>query len=55
VIWLVDGSAVVYYVWTGTGTFGDQPLAPTALSSTVWMRRDGKWLAAYYQETDLVK
>jgi hypothetical protein len=55
VIWLGDDSAIVNYAWTGAGTFGDQPLAPTTLASTVWVKRDGKWLAAHHQETDLNK
>jgi hypothetical protein len=55
VTWLGDDSAVVLYVWTGTGTFDDQPLASATLASTSWTRRGGKWLAAHHQETDLVK
>ena len=42
------------YVWKGSGTFGDQPVAPTTLASTAWTRRNGKWLAAHHQETELV-
>jgi hypothetical protein len=52
---LDEDSAVVLYVWTGTGTFQNQPLAPTTLASTVWARRNGKWLAVHHQQTDLVK
>lgn len=48
-------SAVVLYSWTGSGTYGNQPLAPVTLASTVWTRRNGKWLAVHHQETDLVK
>jgi hypothetical protein len=48
-------SAVVLYSWTGAGTFGNQPLAPVTLASTVWTRRNGKWQAVHHQETDLVK
>lgn len=55
VLWLGDDSALVSYAWTGTGTFGDQPLAPTTLASTVWVKRGGKWLAVHHQETDLNK
>jgi hypothetical protein len=55
VVWLGADSALVSYVWTGTGTFGDQPLAPMTLASTVWVKRGGKWLAVHHQETDLNK
>lgn len=52
----LDGeSALVIYVRTGEGTFGEQPFAPTALASTVWVRRDGSWRALHHQETDLIK
>jgi hypothetical protein len=55
VVWLAGDSVVVRYAWTGAGTFGDLPLAPTTLASTVWIKRDGKWLAVHHQETDLIK
>jgi hypothetical protein len=48
-------SALVIYARTGEGTFGEQPFAPTALASTVWVRRDGSWRAIHHQETDLIK
>jgi hypothetical protein len=48
-------AAIVVYSWTGSGTYGNQPLAPVTLASTVWTRRNGKWLAAHHQETDLMK
>jgi len=50
---LGDDSAVVLYVWTVTGTYGNQPLPSTMLASTVWTRRDGKWLAVHHQDTEL--
>ena len=55
VMWVDDGSAILLYTRTGTGTFEDQPMAPTALASTVWAKRDGKWLAATHQETALTR
>ncbi len=54
VTWLDEDSAVVHYAWTGTGTFHKQPLASTTLASTVWTRRQGKWLAVHHQQTDLM-
>jgi hypothetical protein len=52
---LGDETAIVMYVWTGTGTFHSQPLTSTMLASTVWTRRNGKWVAVHHQQTDLVK
>jgi hypothetical protein len=50
---LSDDSAVLLYVWTVTGTFANQPLPATMLSSTVWARRKGKWVAVHHQDTEL--
>lgn len=55
VIWLGQDAALVRYAWTGTGTFGHQPLAPMSLASTVWTKRNGKWLAVHHQQTELVR
>ena len=52
---LGDESALVIYARTGEGTFGGQPFAPTALASTVWVKRDQTWRAIHHQETDLIK
>lgn len=48
-------SALVIYVRTGEGTFGEQPFPRTALASTVWIKRDGRWRAMHHQETELSK
>ena len=55
VLRLGEDSALLTYVWTGTGTFNDRPLASTTLAVTVWSRRGGTWLAAHHQQTDLLK
>jgi len=55
VTWLDQDSAIVLYAWTGAGAFQNQPLAPTTLASTVWTKRNGKWVAVHHQETDLMK
>jgi hypothetical protein len=52
---LTEDSAIVIYVWSGTGTLHGHPLPPTALASTAWTRRDGKWRAAHHQQTELIK
>jgi hypothetical protein len=52
----LDGeSALVIYARTGEGTLQEQRIAPTALASTVWVKRDGSWRAIHHQETDLNK
>jgi hypothetical protein len=48
-------SALVLYVWAGSGTFNNRPVAQTSLASTVWAKRNGRWLAVHHQETDLAK
>lgn len=55
VTWLDKDSAILLYTWTGTGTFGNQPGASRTLASTVWTKRNGKWLAVHHQETDLMR
>lgn len=50
---LSDDAAVLLCAWSITGTFGGQPLPATMLSSTVWARRDGKWVAVHHQDTEL--
>jgi hypothetical protein len=55
VIWMDENSAIVLYVRTGGGTFHDRPFAATSLASTVWAKRNGKWLALHHQETDLTR
>jgi hypothetical protein len=50
---LNDDAAVLLSVWTVTGTFGNQPLPATMLSSTVWAKRNGRWMAVHHQDTEL--
>ena len=52
---LSEDSAVVIYVWSGTGTLHGHPLPATTLASTAWTRHDGTWRAAHHQQTELVK
>ena len=52
---LDENSAIVLYAWTGSGTMGNRPLPQTTVVSTVWTRRNGKWLAAHHQETPMIK
>lgn len=55
VIWSNGSSALLLYVRTGGGQFGDQSFAPMTLASTLWAKRSGKWVAVHHQETDLVR
>jgi len=48
-------SALVVYVWAGSGTFNNRPVAQTSLASTVWAKRNGQWVAVHHQETDLAR
>jgi len=49
--WAGPNAAVVTYVWTGKGTFQGQPIPDKTYSSTVWTKKDGKWVAIYHQES----
>jgi hypothetical protein len=49
--WVSADVAVLTYVWTGKGTFGDMPVKSPTLASTTWANRNGKWQAVFHQET----
>ena len=55
VIWSDDNAALLSYARTGGGQYGDQSFAPVTLASTLWAKRNGKWVAVHHQETDLVR
>jgi uncharacterized protein (TIGR02246 family) len=46
-------AALVTYELTLKGTYKGKDLPRKNFASAVWVRRDGKWLEAYYQETPL--
>lgn len=52
VVWTEGNAALVLYLRTGGGRFGDRPFAATTLASTLWTKRDGKWVAVYHQESE---
>ena len=54
-IWSDDNSALLLYSRTGGGTIGEQRFAAVTLASTLWTRRNGKWIAVHHQETDLAR
>jgi hypothetical protein len=57
VVWTDDDkdTALVLYVRTGGGTFRGQAFGRTTLVSTLWTKRNAKWLAVYHQESELVR
>lgn len=52
VVWTDGSSVLMLYIRTGGGSFDQHPFAPLTLASTLWTRRNGKWLAVYHQESD---
>lgn len=52
VVWTEGNSALVLYLRTGGGRFGERPFPSMMLASTLWTKRDGKWLAVYHQESE---
>jgi hypothetical protein len=51
IVWSDTNTAVHFYKWTGNGTFNGQPLPPVVWASTVWNKRQNKWIAVFHQET----
>ena len=51
VTFLNDTAAVITYRWTGKGTMMGQPIPSPTWASTTWLKRGGKWVAVFHQET----
>lgn len=51
VTFLNDTAAVITYRWTGKGTMTGQPVPSPTWASTTWVKRAGKWVAVFHQET----
>ena len=51
VTWVGADAAVITYKWVGKGTFQGQPIPSPVWSSTVWSKRDSKWVAVFHQES----
>jgi len=51
VLWIASNTAVLYYKWTGKGSFMGQPSPPVVFSSTVWHKNGDKWVAMFHQES----
>ena len=49
--WPNATTAIHSYKWTGKGTDHGQPVASPVWASTVWTKKDGKWMAVFHQES----
>ena len=49
--WVDANSVVLYYTWTGKGTYMGQPVPSPTYCSTVWTKQGTKWVAVFHQET----
>ena len=54
VVRLDESSAILDYSWIATKSSNDQAARQVTVASTAWTRRNGKWLAAHHQETELI-
>ena len=52
VLWSAGDSALLLYTRMGGGSFASRPFASMMLASTLWIKRGGKWLAVYHQESE---
>ena len=51
--WVDANNVVLTYTWTGKGTVMGQPVQSPTVASTLYTKRNGKWLAAFHQETPI--
>ena len=51
VTFLNDTTAIHTYRWTGKGSMMGQAMSSPTWSSTTWVKRGGKWVAVFHQET----
>ena len=49
--WVDANTAVHTYKWTGKGTYQGQPIPSPSWASTVWTKKNGKWIAVFHQES----
>lgn len=49
--WVDANNVVLTYTWTGKGTVMGQPAPSPTYGSTLYTKRNGKWLAYFHQET----
>jgi len=53
--WVDANTAIVGYLWEGSGTFQGQPFPSKVYASTVWTKKGDKWIAVYHQESEAAK
>lgn len=51
VVPLGAGSAIVTYKLEQKGSMAGQPFTSPVYASTVWMQKNGKWMAVFHQES----
>jgi ketosteroid isomerase-like protein len=51
VMFLNDTAAIHTYRFTGKGSMMGQPMPSPTWSSTTWVKRGGKWVAVFHQES----
>ena len=49
--WVDATTAVHSYKWTVQGTYQGQPMPSPVWASTVWTKKNGKWMAMFHQES----
>jgi ketosteroid isomerase-like protein len=49
--WVGATTAIHSYKWTGSGTDHGKPVQSPVWASTVWTKKDGKWMAVFHQES----
>ena len=52
--WVDANNVVLTYTWTGKGTVMGQPVPSPTVASTLYTKRNGKWLATFHQETPVL-
>jgi hypothetical protein len=49
--WPSATTAIHSYKWTGKGTDHGKPIVSPVWASTVWVKKDNKWMAVFHQES----
>lgn len=49
--WVDANTAVHSFKWTGKGTYKGDPIPSPVWMSTVWTKKNGKWMAVFHQES----
>lgn len=49
--WVDANTAIHTFKWTGTGTYRGEPIPSPVWTSTVWTKKNDKWIAVFHQES----